>query len=195
MRVLVQQAYHYQDLAHNHDKIWAAAVVEVNPDSYQYLAVWGRRDRRYATLTHRYSRQASALYEFQSKCQEKSGKGYLAVNFLDPEHGAIPFFGSEVAGKDGPEYILTGDNLLVEITAFTARLKDGLVLPEADTTRLQLASYRVQSAVLLDLPEQTGGRLRESYRELEQVFLTLDSGATSRSTLAGSKKAASLLDL
>lgn len=71
-----------------------------------------------------------------------------------------------------------------------------LVLPDEDSTRLQLASYRVQSAVLLELPEAGSARLRETTHQLDQLLLSLDTGPEAgRSKAAKGSKPAILLDL
>jgi predicted DNA-binding WGR domain protein len=153
IQVLEEWVGHAADPRINMDKVWAGCYTA---DGH-YLAAWGRRSTAYQSQLKRFPTVDGAARWFRAKRDEKVGKGYAAVRFGDPLHGAIPSFATVGVADAGPAARITLDGVLAELAAVPGRLRRaGPRLPDVI---LAFTQTRLKAELLLD-----GGRLAEPER-------------------------------
>ena len=146
--IVEEWAGHYANPSLNSDKVWAGCYTA---DGH-YLAVWGRRSTTYQSQSKRFPTAAAAARWFRTRRDAKRGKGYAAVPFGDPRHGAIPSCttGGPVGAAGAPPAArITLDGVLAELAAVPGRLHRASASHLPDVI-LAFTQTRLKAELLLD---------------------------------------------
>jgi predicted DNA-binding WGR domain protein len=84
-RVLEIFAGHYKD--YTSDKVWGAALLQLDDGTWSIVRSWGRRGRPLNTSQDHNASKWAMTSKFAKLRSEKSKEGYKGVNWTDDQYG------------------------------------------------------------------------------------------------------------